>query len=99
MPCNEIMRLLQLTRGWTMLSVLILLCACGPQSRSREIAVTADDQAAATADNPATLGAAMAVDDYIVKSKHWERGSYQVKFKRKEGTSLVFWVINSQDLT
>jgi hypothetical protein len=50
-----------------------------------------------TADDQTTLQAAAAVDDYIVKSKHWEKGSYQVKFNRKEGTSLVFWVLHSDD--
>jgi hypothetical protein len=50
-----------------------------------------------TADDQVMVRAAAAVDDYIVKSKHWERGSYQVTFNRKEGTMLVFWVLHSED--
>lgn len=50
-----------------------------------------------TTDDPVMLRAAAAVDDYIVKSKHWEKGDYQVTFNRKEGTTLVFWVVHSED--
>jgi hypothetical protein len=43
--------------------------------------------------------AVAAVEEYVVKSKRWEKGSYEVEFNRKEGTTLVFWVIHSEDKT
>lgn len=50
------------------------------------------------ADDPVVRRAAAAVEDYVVKAKGWEKGSYQVTLNRKEGTTLVFWVVHSEDL-
>ena len=52
-----------------------------------------------TANDPLVQQAAAQVENYIVKSKKWEKGSFQVELNRKEGTTLVFWVLHSDDRT
>ncbi|WP_116811994.1 hypothetical protein [Steroidobacter cummioxidans] len=47
--------------------------------------------------DPVTQRAAAAVQEYIVKSKHWEKNRFEVPFNRKEGTALVFWVLYADD--
>jgi len=47
--------------------------------------------------DPVTQRAAAVVQDYIVKSKHWEKSRFEVTFNRKEGATLVFWVLYAGD--
>jgi hypothetical protein len=52
-----------------------------------------------TANDPRVQQAAAQAENYIVTSKNWEKGSFQVELNRKEGTTLVFWVLHSGDRT
>jgi hypothetical protein len=70
------------------LFVLMFLCACDSGPAHQELAAAADDQ---------VKQAAAAVEEYIARSKHWKKGTYEVKFQRKESTTLVFWVLNLED--
>lgn len=41
--------------------------------------------------------ATAAVEEYIVKSKGWDKSRFEVTFNREEGTALVFLVLHDDD--
>jgi hypothetical protein len=72
----------------TQLLALMVLCACSSTSRPQEPAITPNDKE--------IRRATAAVDDYIVASKQWQKDSYEITLNRKEGETLVFWVLRSE---
>jgi hypothetical protein len=71
----------------TILSAMLGACDLEPKSKA---------QVSSPVD-PVTQRAAGLVEDYIIKSKHWDKDSFEVTFRRSENSHLVFSVLHVDD--
>src|SRR5688572_15892303 len=75
---------------------LMLLCACDSDGQSGPSRSRLAEPNVPASDVVAQRGLA-AVEEYISETKRWEEGSYRIRFDRREGANLRFWVIHSAD--